>query len=104
LFYIRSNKGAKNFRVVTAPVEDPSEKNWKEFIPHKPAVKVENVTLFADYAVLSEWENGLQELEIVDLKTSKHSRIHFPEPVYSASLSFNRVFNSNVLRYSYNSL
>ncbi len=41
LFYIRTNKGAKNFRVVTAPVSDPAEKNWKEFVAHRPAVKVE---------------------------------------------------------------
>lgn len=104
LFYIRSNKGAKNFRVVTAPVSDPSEKNWKEFVAHRPAVKVEGISMFADYAVLSEWENGLQQIEIVDLKSNKHSRIQFPEPVYSAGLNANREFKTNVLRYSYNSL
>jgi len=104
LFYIRSNKNAKNFRVVTAPVDDPSEKNWKEFIPHKLAVKIENFTLFSDHAVVSEWENGLQQLEIVDLKTNKHTRIQFPEPVYAAGLNANRVFNTSVVRYSYNSL
>src|SRR5713101_3257839 len=58
LFYIRTNKGARNFRIVTAPVTDPSEKNWKEFVSHRPAVKVEAISLFADDAVLSEWENG----------------------------------------------
>jgi len=104
LFYIRSNKGAKNFRVVTAPVDDPSEKNWKEFIPHKPSVKIENISMFAEHAVLSEWENGLQQIEIVDLKNNKHNRIQFMEPVYSAGLNANRVFNTSVLRYSYNSL
>ena len=104
LFYIRTNKGAKNFRVVTAPVDDPSEKNWKEFVAHRPAVKVENISMFADHAALSEWENGLQQIEIIDLKSDKHSRIQFPEPVYSAGLNANRVFNTSVLRYSYNSL
>jgi len=104
LFYIRTNKGAKNFRIVTAPVDDPSEKNWKEFVPHNLAVKIEGISLFADHAVLSEWENGLQQLEIINLKTNKHSRIQFPEPVYSAGLNANRVFNTSVLRYSYNSL
>ena len=104
LFYIRSNKGAKNFRIVTAPVSDPSEKNWKEFIAHKPSVKVSAVSMFADHVVLSEWENGLEQLEIIDFKTNKRSRIQFPEPVYSAGVSQNRVFNTNVLRYSYNSL
>src|SRR5262245_49003275 len=40
LFYIRTNKGAKNFRIVTAPANDPSEKNWKEFVAHRPEVKL----------------------------------------------------------------
>ncbi len=104
LFYIRTNKGAKNFRVVTAPVSDPSEKNWKEFVGHKPAVKVEAINLFADHAVLSEWENGLQQLEIIDFKTNKRKRIEFPEPVYATFLSQNREYNTSVVRYSYNSL
>ena len=104
IFYIRTNKGARNFRIVTAPVNDPSEKNWKEFVGHRPAVKVEGIDLFADHAVLSEWENGLQQLEVVDFKTNKRRRIEFPEPVYSVFLSANRVFNTNVVRYSYNSL
>jgi len=104
LFYIRTNKGARNFRVVTAPVTDPSEKNWKEFVSHRPAVKVEGISLFADYAVLSEWENGLQQLEVIDFKSNKRKRIEFPEPVYSAGLGSNREFNTTVVRYNYNSL
>lgn len=104
LFYIRTNKGAKNFRIVTAPVSDPSEKNWKEFVAHRPAVKVEGISLFADHAVLSEWENGLQQLEVIDFKTNKRKRIEFPEPVYAAGLTSNREFNTSVVRYAYNSL
>ena len=103
-FYIRTNRGAKNFRIVTAPVNDPSEKNWKELVAHRPAVKLDNISLFANHAVLSEWENGLQQLEVVDFKTDKRHRIKFPEPVYSAGLSNNREFDTSVVRYSYNSL
>lgn len=104
LFYIRTNKGAKNFRVVTAPVSDPSEKNWKEFVEHRPAVKVEGIDLFADHAVLSEWENGLQQLEVLDFKTNKRNRVQFPEPVYSAELRNNPEFNTSVVRYAYDSM
>ena len=104
LFYIRTNKGAKNFRVVTAPVNDPSEKNWKEFVAHRPAVKIDGISMFANHAVLSEWEDGLEQLEVVDFKTDKRHRIKFPEPVYSTELSGNRQFNTSVVRYNYNSL
>ena len=104
LLYIRTNKGAKNFRVVTATLDDPSEKNWKEFVAHNPAIKIEAISLFAHHAVLSEWENGLQQLEVLDFKTKKRQRIKFPEPVYSVSLSENHEFDTDLVRYSYNSL
>ncbi len=104
LFYIRTNKGAKNFRVVTAPVADPSEKNWKEFIAHQPSVKVDDLSFFANYVVVSEWESGLQKLRVIDLKSNKSHRIKFPEPVYAASIDVNREFNTDVVRYRYQSL
>ena len=103
-FYIRTNKGAKNFRVVTAPVSDPAQQNWKELIAHRPEVKIEDINLFADHLVLSEWEKGLQQIEIHDFKTSKNHHIAFPEPVYSAALAQNREFASPVVRYNYQSL
>ena len=104
LFYIRTNKGAKNFRVVTAPVQNPAQANWKELIAHRPKVKVEDIDLFADHLVLSEWEKGLQRIEILDFKTNKKRRVKFPEPVYSASLAQNREFATPVVRYNYQSL
>ena len=104
LFYIRSNKGAKNFRVVTAPVANPAQANWKELVAHRPEVKIDDIDLFADYLVLSEWEKGLENIEIFDFRTNKTNRVAFPEPVYSASVAQNREFTSSVLRYNYQSL
>jgi oligopeptidase B len=104
LFYIRTNKGAKNFRVVTAPVSDPSERNWKEFVAHRPLVKIESVDLFAGHAVLPEWEDGLQHIEVIDLASGARRRVAYPEPVYSASLIQNAEFRTTTLRYAYQSL
>jgi oligopeptidase B len=104
LFYIRTNKGAKNFRVVTAPVASPGQGNWKELVAHRPEVKVEDLDLFSNNLVLSEWENGLETIEVYDFQTKKMSRVKFPEPVYSASIAQNREFASSLLRYSYQSL
>jgi oligopeptidase B len=104
LFYIRTNKGAKNFRVVTAPVARPSETNWKELVPHRPEVKIEGIDPFAGHLVLSEWEDGLQQIEVMDLGTQQRHRIAFPEPVYAASVGPNHVFATATVRYSYQSL
>jgi oligopeptidase B len=54
--------------------------------------------------VISEWENGLEQIEIVDLKSNARHRMAFPEPVYSVGITNNREFNTTTLRYSYQSL
>lgn len=104
LFYIRTNKGAKNFRVVTAPAADPAEKNWKELVAHRPDIKVEDINVFAGHVVLSEWQNGLQQIEVLDLKTDNRKNVLFPEPVYAASPTNNFVFDTAKFRYAYQSL
>ena len=104
LFYIRSNQGAKNFRLVTAPVANPAKANWKEIIAHRPAVKIDDMDLFADHLVVSELEGGLQHIRITNLKTNQSHRLTFPEPVYTAFVSTNREYNTKVLRFAYQSL
>jgi oligopeptidase B len=103
-FYIRTNKGATNFRVVTAPVDAPGERNWNELIAHRPGVKIAGIDLFAGHLVLSEWEDGLQQIEVVDLATLARRRVEYPEAVYAATVGPNAEFGTGVLRYEYQSL
>jgi oligopeptidase B len=104
-FYITTNKGAKNFRVVTAPMSDPSEQqNWKPFIEHNPAIKIENLTFFANHLVVSEREGGLNYLRVVDMKSNQSHRIATEEPDYAMSLSSNPEFNTTTVRFAYQSM
>jgi oligopeptidase B len=103
-FYIRTNKGAKNFRLVTAPVADPRPKNWKELIPHRKDVLLEFVNLFTGHCVVSEREAGLQHLRVIDLETDKQHRVKFNEPVYSVMPDPNPEFKTTAFRFRYNSL
>ncbi|MDQ3713497.1 MAG: S9 family peptidase [Acidobacteriota bacterium] len=104
-FYITTNKNAENFRVVRAPVADPSEKNWTDFIAHNPAIKVDDVDFFKDYAVVSEVENGLEYLKVMDLKTRRAAaRIATPESVYTTSLGTNPEFDTTIIRFNYASM
>ena len=104
-FYILTNKDAENFKVVKAPAADPSEGNWKDFIAHNPAVKVENISFFKDYAVVSELENGLEYIRVMDRKTRRADmRIPTPETVYTMGLSGNPEYDTPYVRYSYSSM
>ncbi len=103
-FFITTNRNAKNFRVVSAPVDNPTEKNWTEFIAPNPKIKIEDVSFFKDFAVASELENGLQYVRVIDKKSGKSTRIKTPEAVYAMSVSTNPEYNQTKLRYVYNSM
>jgi oligopeptidase B len=102
-FYIRTNEGAKNFRLVSAPTASPQKKNWKEVIPHRKDVMLEDTDFFANHMVLYERENGLQKIRITDLRNDRTHYIDFPEPVYAAFPAANAEFDTSVLRFSYQS-
>ena len=102
-FYIRTNSGGRNFRLVTTPVSDPGKENWKEVIPHRPSVMLEGMDFFASYYVLLEREDGLQRLRVTDLRTGQWHRIEFPEPAYAAFPAQNREFETATFRFSYQS-
>ncbi|HTS01515.1 MAG TPA: oligopeptidase B, partial [Thermoanaerobaculia bacterium] len=103
LFYIRTNSGGRNFRLVTAPVSAPGRANWKEIVPHRPDVMLEGVDLFRDHLVLEERANGLPRFTVKSFATGESRTIAFPEPVYAAFSETNRVFDTNVFRYGYQS-
>ncbi len=104
-FYILTNRDAENFKVVRAPANDPTEANWKDFIPHNPAVKVENVSFFKDYAAVSELENGLEYIRVMDRKTRRADiRIPTEESVYTMGLSGNPEYDTPYIRYTYSSM
>jgi oligopeptidase B len=103
LFYVRTNKGAKNYRLVTVSDADPRPQNWKEILPHRPAVKLEGVALFRSHAVFVEREQALIRFVIHDFRTGKNTNVAFPEPVYSAGSGANPEFDTKVFRYNYQS-
>jgi len=103
-FYIRTNDQGKNFRLVTAPLSDPSPGRWKERIPHRPQVMLEDVECFATHFLTLEREDGLTRMEVYDLGTGGSHRIEFPEPVYVASPGTNQEFTTTTYRFGYESL
>ena len=103
-FYLLTNKGAENFRVVVAPADDPVPSRWAELVPHDPAVLREELHLFARHAVLVEREGGLPHLRVLDLRTRESYRVEFPEPAYDVSPGPNPGADTATFRYRYTSL
>ncbi|HEX5387382.1 MAG TPA: S9 family peptidase [Gemmatimonadales bacterium] len=103
-FYIVTNDGAENFRLVTAPVSDPGRHNWRELLPHRTDVKLDGVDLFRRYLVAYERRQGLRRIRVIDLEAGGEHEVDFPESAYALNPSGNPEFDTTVLRFVYTSL
>jgi oligopeptidase B len=103
LFYIQTNDKGRNNRLVTAPVADPRRENWKELIPHRDDVMLEDFDLFAKWTVLYEREDALPRIRVTNEATGGGYRVDFPEAIYSTGPQNNREFDTQTLRIEYES-
>lgn len=102
-FYLRTNKGGRNFRLVSVPIAGPGLANWREEIPHRPSVMLSGTDFFSDFCVLHEREHGLPQLTVLDLNTRATRRLEFPEPAYDLAADSNHEWVTTRFRYSYQS-
>ncbi len=104
-FYILTNKDdATNFKLMKTPEKSTLKENWKDVIPHREDVLVEDVDIFKDYLVVSERNNGLNKLRIIRWDETEDYYLPFDNETYTAYTTQNPEFDTKVLRYRYNSL
>ena len=103
-FYIRTNDQAKNFRLMRTPVGDTRMSAWRDVILHRKSVLLEDFEIFKDYLVVSERKNGLVRLRVMPWSGGGEHYIRFDEPTYFATVGINPDFNTQILRYNYQSL
>ncbi len=103
-FYIMTNENARNFKVMEAGTADPVKTNWKEFLPHREAVKVDGVDAFRGHLIIYERENGLRKIRVQNMKSGEVHYVDFPEPVYTFGPHRGEEYNTNQLRFTYTSL
>jgi oligopeptidase B len=103
-FYIVTNKDkATNFKLMVTSENKTSQENWADFIPHRKDVLLEDIEIFKDYLVVSERENGLSKIKISRWDGSNSYYLPFDNETYSVYTSVNVDFDTNILRYGYNS-
>ncbi len=104
-FFIRTNEGAENFKLMEAPLSDPSKENWRDVLPHRSDVLVEEIDAFKDFLVIYERQAGLQRLRISspDGVSGVHY-VEFPDPVYTFTPAANPEFDTRYVRFEYSSL
>lgn len=118
-FYILTNKDAKNFQLMVTHEDQTTKENWQTVIPHRPDTLLEDVDLFKKFLVLSERTNGLTRLRIMENSSTPPPTSHlprgegpgvsdhylnFPDEAYMAYTSINPEFDTETLRFGYQSM
>ena len=105
VFFILTNAdGAKDFKIVTAPVSDPSPVNWTELVAHEPGRLILSVIGFEDFMVRLERKDGLPRLIVRDRATGEEHPIAFEEEAFSLGLSGSYEYDTDTIRFSYSSM
>lgn len=102
LLYFRTNKGAKNFKLMTAPLSEPAK--WTELVPHRVDTLLEGFDLFQGHLVLQERREALVRFRIHDFKAKAWKDVSFPEKVYAAGMMGTPEWTAPAFRLNYQSM
>ncbi|MCL5290471.1 MAG: S9 family peptidase [Bacillota bacterium] len=103
-FYLSTNEGAENFKLIAIPSTKNSQQNRREILPHRKDAIIEDFRVFKNKLVVVERVKGLQKIRIINMSGGHIRYIEFPEPVYQVSLSDYQDFQRDTLRFVYSSL
>jgi len=104
-FYVVTNKDkATNFKVMKTPEKATAKENWVDLIPHRKETLVEGIEIFKDYLVVEERNNGLNKIRIMPWNGKGEYYLPFEIETYTAYTTTNVDFDTDILRYSYQSM
>lgn len=104
-FYILTNKDkATNFKLMKTPENATAKENWKDVIVHRKDVLLEDIEIFRNYLVVEERSNGLNHIRIMPWSGEGEYYLPFGSETYNAYTTTNVDFDTDILRYSYQSL
>jgi oligopeptidase B len=104
-FYIITNKDkAENFKLMKTLESKTSATNWTEVIAHRNDVLLEDIEIFKDFLVVEERSNGLNKIRIMPWSGTGEYYLPFESETYTAYTGTNMDFDTNILRYGYQSM
>ncbi|AQT42241.1 oligopeptidase B Serine peptidase [Bartonella apihabitans] len=105
IFYILTNiDGAKDFKIMSAPFDKPTEENWIEVVPHQPSRLILAHDAYKNFLVWLERRDGLPRIELLDRRDGSIHAIAFEEETYSLTLHGAAEYDSETIRFAYSSM
>ena len=86
------------------PIGGTEYENWINVIDHRKDVLIEGIDIFKNYLVISERANGLNRINVRKWDDSESYYLDFKSETFSSYTTTNVDFDTNILRYGFNSL
>jgi oligopeptidase B len=103
-FVMRTNAGAKNFRIVeVAAGKQGDRKAWKEIVPPRADTLVESFALYDGFVAVSVRSAGLRKVEVLP-KQGKPFFLEAQDPAYAMSLVDTPDAKAKSVRYEYDAM
>lgn len=102
VLYILHNDDALDFELVRVAASDP-EGPREVVMPHVPGRRLEDVSAFRDWAVVSYRREGLSRVGLLDYGSGALTELAFDEPLYAVGAAGNPEWAPPVLRLGYGS-
>ncbi len=104
-FFIATNDGAQNFKLMKTRVQEPEMQHWREVLPHRADVLIDYVETYKNYLVLYERRNGLRQIRISAPEVMENVHyVDFHEAAYSVEIESIPAYDTNILRFKYSSM
>lgn len=102
VLYILHNDGALDFELVRVAASDP-EGPHEVVLAHVPGRRLEDVSAFRDWGIVSYRREGLSRVGLLDYGSGALTELAFDEPLYTVGASGNPEWAPPVLRLGYGS-
>jgi oligopeptidase B len=103
-FLIVTNDGARNFRLMAAPIATPGRDSWVALVPEREGLRLNFIDVHINHVVLGRRWDGLQSLEVLDCKSGDLHVVEQPDAAYTAYPGSDPNYDSGVMRFFYTSL
>lgn len=102
-FYIRTNDGAPNFRLMRTREDALERSAWVDVVAPSDLTYLQDYAVFNGFIALQERVGGLTRLRILPADGSAEQMITFDDPTYVASIAENRDPSLGYVRINYSS-
>lgn len=105
VFYILTNiDGAKDFKIMSAPVDAPQKHNWQQVVAEKAGTIILDIAAYKNHLVWLERNNGLPRIIVRERSSGAEHAIAFDEEAYSLGLHGSAEYDTDTIRFSYSSM